>query len=160
VYASTLATPIGRLLIQGDETNIYAIDFSDDELVDTPSSSLTEQAKQQLQDYFCLKRHHFTFPICQSGTEFQQAVWKQLAEIAVGVPISYAALSRRMNNPLAIRAIAAANGKNKLAIVIPCHRVIGSSGDLVGYAGGLWRKRWLLEHEIKLSGIGQSTLAL
>jgi methylated-DNA-[protein]-cysteine S-methyltransferase len=65
-----------------------------------------------------------------------------------------------MNNPLAIRAIAAANGKNKLTIIVPCHRVIGSSGDLVDYAGGLWRKKWLLEHEIKLSGIGQSTLTL
>lgn len=157
MYSSDLTTPIGKLLIKGNKTNIYSIIFSD-EVMDTPSSSLTEQAKQQLQDYFHLKRCHFTFPMLQVGTGFQQAVWKQLSEIEIDKPISYKTLSKRMNNPLAIRAIASANGKNKLTIVVPCHRVIGSSGDLVGYAGGLWRKKWLLEHEIKLSGIGQSTL--
>ncbi len=78
--------------------------------------------------------------------------------IPAGKPISYAALSKRMNNPLAIRAIAAANGKNKLMIVVPCHRVIGSNGELVGYAGELWRKKWLLEHEAKLTQSGQATL--
>lgn len=159
MYSSDLKTPIGRLLIKGNKTNIYSINFSD-EVMDTPSSSLTEQAKQQLQDYFHLTRFHFTFPMLQVGTSFQQAVWKQLSEIEIDKPISYATLAKRMNNPLAIRAIAAANGKNKLTIIVPCHRVIGSSGDLVGYTGGLWRKKWLLEHEIKLSGIGQSTLTL
>lgn len=157
MYSSTLTTPIGTLLIQGNDTSIYSISFSD-EIIDTPSNSLTEQAKQQLQDYFHLKRWHFSFTTLQVGTNFQQTVWKKLSEIEIGKPISYATLAKRMNNPLAIRAIASTNGKNKLTIVIPCHRVIGSSGALIGYAGGLWRKKWLLEHEIKLSGIGQSVL--
>ncbi|WP_202409431.1 methylated-DNA--[protein]-cysteine S-methyltransferase [Hufsiella arboris] len=112
----------------------------------------------QFAEYFKGKRLTFDFPIGQSGSDFRQLVWQELLKIPAGRPISYTELSRRMNNPLAIRAIAAANGKNNLMIVIPCHRVIGANGDLVGYAGGLWRKKWLLEHEAKLTGIGQTSL--
>ena len=133
--------------------------FSDGEAVnavgyyaDVPEENpgeLTELAKGQLKEYFEGSRHRFDFPVRQEGTDFQQSVWKELLNISAGSPISYAALSRRMGNPRAIRAIAAANGQNKLMIVIPCHRVIGSNGDLVGYAAELWRKKWLLDHEAK-----------
>ncbi|HQS06268.1 MAG TPA: methylated-DNA--[protein]-cysteine S-methyltransferase, partial [Daejeonella sp.] len=98
------------------------------------------------------------FPMAQPGTDFQQKVWDELRRIDAGKPISYAALAKRMKNPLAIRAIASANGRNNLMIAVPCHRVIGSNGDLVGFSAGLWRKKWLLEHEAKMTSIGQSSL--
>ena len=94
----------------------------------------------------------------QAGSEFQTKVWLELQNIPIGNTISYASLAKRMANPLAIRAIAAANGKNNLLLAVPCHRVIGSSGKLVGYSAGLWRKRWLLEHETRMTMLGQSFL--
>jgi methylated-DNA-[protein]-cysteine S-methyltransferase len=96
----------------------------------------------------------------QDGSPFQQGVWQELKQIKLGHPISYAELAKRLQNPLAIRAIAVTNGKNKILIAIPCHRVIGSKGDLVGYAGALWRKEWLLKHEANMTGIGQTSLFL
>lgn len=155
---STLQTPIGLLVIEANDTEVYRIDFHEDKTEEVPNE-LTNKAKQQLSEYFDGKRHFFDFPVAQEGTEFQQAVWKELMNINPGSPISYTSLSAKMKNPLAIRAIASSNGKNKLMIVVPCHRVIGSNGDLVGYAGGLWRKKWLLEHEAKMMGIGQTVLS-
>ncbi len=164
MFSSSIQTPIGKLTIKADGDNVYCISCTREELLtmeqpaEETSSSLTELASKQLEEYFAGKRSSFDFPIAQKGTSFQQAVWSELLKIPAGFPISYAALSRRMGNPLAIRAIASANGKNNLMIVIPCHRVIGSSGELVGYAGGLWRKKWLLEHESKMMQIGQASL--
>ncbi len=157
-FTSLLQTPIGSLVIEANETEVHFIGFKDDVKDESPNI-LTEKAKEQFTQYFNGHRQEFDFPIEQTGTDFQQSVWKELLNITAGKPISYAALSEKMNNPLAIRAIASANGKNKLMIVIPCHRVIGSNGDLVGYAGGLWRKKWLLEHEAKMTGIGQTVLS-
>lgn len=157
MFASNLATPIGNLLIEADDEVVFAINFKE-VVAEAVSSPLTELAKSQMQNYFEGKSLDFTFLMQQPGSDFQQSVWQQLLQIPAGSPISYAALSQRMKNPLAIRAIAAANGKNKLAIVVPCHRVIGSNGDLVGYAGGLWRKKWLLDHEARMTGIGQTAL--
>jgi methylated-DNA-[protein]-cysteine S-methyltransferase len=109
---------------------------------------------QQLDEYFAGQRQTFDFPINQKGTPFQQNVWKHLLTIPFGKTTSYLNLSKQIGNVKAIRAIASANGKNKLAIVVPCHRVIGSNMSLVGYAGGLWRKKWLLDHEAKhFSGV-------
>jgi methylated-DNA-[protein]-cysteine S-methyltransferase len=159
VYVSTVQTPIGLLIIEANDNEVYFIGFKD-ETAEELSNIITETAKQQLQEYFEGKRSSFDFPIAQPGTDFQQSVWKELTHITAGKPISYASLADKMNNPLAIRAIASANGKNKLMIVIPCHRVIGSNGDLVGYGGGLWRKKWLLEHEARMMGIGQTVLSL
>ncbi|MFN8406615.1 MAG: methylated-DNA--[protein]-cysteine S-methyltransferase [Sphingobacteriaceae bacterium] len=155
-YCSTLATPIGLCSIRGTDTHICSIYFDKEAIHDVLPNSITEQGKKELQEYFDLKRDQFTFPWLQKGTDFQQRVWRHLSEIPIGWPISYAKLSEKMNHPLAIRAIASANGKNQLAIVVPCHRVIGSSGNLVGYAGGLWRKKWLLEHEAQLAGKEQT----
>jgi methylated-DNA-[protein]-cysteine S-methyltransferase len=157
MYSSSLSTPIGILVVKATDSDVAFIGFHE-EIPADPSNSVTEQAILQFQQYFDGKRSCFDFPIAQPGTDFQQQVWKELLNIPAGKPISYAALSKKMNNPLAIRAIAAANGKNNLMIAVPCHRVIGSNGDLVGFAGGLWRKKWLLEHEIKMMGIGQSAL--
>lgn len=157
-HTSILQTPIGSIVITANDTGVHFIGFKDEIQEESPNT-LTEKAKEQLTEYFDGKRREFDFPIEQEGTDFQQSVWKELLNISAGKPISYTALSEKMNNPLAIRAIASANGKNKLMIVIPCHRVIGSNGDLVGYAGGLWRKKWLLEHEAKMTGIGQAVLS-
>lgn len=156
MFSANLQSPLGNIRILADENRVYEIAFA--EAVGEKPNLLTERAKQQLDEYFGGIRMHFDFPTEQEGTPFKQSVWKALLTIPAGKPISYAAFAKQLSNPLAIRAIAAANGKNKLAIVVPCHRVIGSNGDLVGYAGELWRKKWLLEHEARTSGIGQASL--
>lgn len=157
MYCSTLETPLGLMIVKstGEDLSFIGFDIDDYEL--NPSNS-TELVKLQMQEYFNGERLNFDFTLQQPGSEFQKSVWTELTKIEAGKPISYAALSRKMNSPLAIRAIAAANGKNKLMIAVPCHRVIGSNGDLVGYAAGLWRKKWLLEHEAKITGMGQSVM--
>jgi AraC family transcriptional regulator of adaptative response/methylated-DNA-[protein]-cysteine methyltransferase len=108
--------------------------------------------KKQLKEYFRGKRREFTLELITPGTDFQREVWESLKLIPYGETISYLEQARMMNNPGAFRAVAGANGSNRIAIVIPCHRVIGSDGDLVGYGGGLDKKRWLIDHERKFSG--------
>lgn len=106
---------------------------------------------EQLIEYFQGKRRNFTVPVYQDGTDFQQIVWNELLGIPYGKTISYQTLSKKIGDVKAIRAVGATNGKNKIAVIVPCHRVIGSHGDLTGYAAGLWRKKWLLEHELKIA---------
>ena len=106
-----------------------------------------QQAVIQLQEYFAGQRQTFDFVLNPPGTDFQKRVWQALLDVPFGQTRSYLALSRQLGDEKAIRAVAAANGKNPLWIVVPCHRIIGTNGDLVGYAGGLWRKKWLLELE-------------
>ncbi|HZX57480.1 MAG TPA: methylated-DNA--[protein]-cysteine S-methyltransferase [Mucilaginibacter sp.] len=151
-------TPIGIARIREDEgfiTSVKIMDHCDEEQTTTP---LLTMAARQLDEYFAGERQAFELPIKQRGSSFQQEVWQCLLKIGYGKTVSYLQQSRMMNNPLAIRAIAASNGKNDLAIIVPCHRVIGSDGSLTGYAGGLWRKKWLLEHEAKVLGVGQTKL--
>lgn len=157
MFFSILDSPIGQMVIEATEHEICAIGFPAELPLENPNK-LSEMAKEQFKEYFEKKRKHFDFPMAQPGTDFQQKVWDELRRIDAGKPISYAALAKRMKNPLAIRAIASANGRNNLMIAVPCHRVIGSNGDLVGFSAGLWRKKWLLEHEAKMTSIGQSTL--
>ncbi|TWI96737.1 methylated-DNA-[protein]-cysteine S-methyltransferase [Mucilaginibacter frigoritolerans] len=152
-------TPVGVARITEEDNFITSISIRDEEFeISIPESPVLKMATQQLDEYFEGKRKEFDLPIKQSGSDFQQKVWQQLLKIEYGKTISYLQQSKLMNNPLGIRAIAAANGKNNLWIVVPCHRVIGSNGSLTGYAGGLWRKKWLLEHEASIMGIGQTTL--
>lgn len=152
-------TPIGFARIEDEGSYVCSV-----KSYEAPGDDATEPtpvliiAAKQLDEYFAGQRTIFDFPIRQKGTGFQQQVWQQLQTIGYGETISYAQQSHRMQNPLAIRAIAAANGKNNLWIVVPCHRVIGSNGSLTGYAGGLWRKQWLLAHEARIAGIGQISL--
>lgn len=153
-------TPLGPARITETDGFISGVSASDripqdDENRCTP---LLQQATKEIDEYFAGTRQVFDIPIKQAGTPFQQQVWDELLKIPYGKTISYTQQSERMNNPLAIRAIAAANGKNNLWIVVPCHRVIGANGELVGYAGGKWRKQWLLEHEAKVAGTGQTKL--
>lgn len=141
-------TPLGLTEIQGDEngiSKIYVINETIEITAKIPNE-LTD-AVLQLQEYFDGKRTEFTFSLNPSGTEFQKKVWQELLQIPFGKTCSYLELSKKLGDVKAIRAVASANGKNPLWIVVPCHRVIGTDGSLTGYAGGLWRKKWLLEHE-------------
>lgn len=116
-----------------------------------PKSAIIKSCIKQLDEYFAGKRTEFTVHIAQVGTEFQQQVWTELCKIPYGRTISYMELSKRIGNVKAIRAVGTANGNNSICIIVPCHRVIGSNGELVGYGGDLWRKKWLLEHENKVA---------
>jgi methylated-DNA-[protein]-cysteine S-methyltransferase len=146
-----LPTPIGTARITGDKSGVSAISVLDDPLPDLPlARDLPEplqQAYEQLSAYFSHERQSFDFVINPIGTEFQRRVWDALRGVPYGQTRSYLTLSRQLGDEKAIRAVAAANGRNPLWIVVPCHRIIGSDGSLTGYAGGLWRKQWLLEHE-------------
>ena len=158
LFRSYYQSPLGFLRIGGTDTYISEISFVD-HLEDNdyplagrqgPVSPMVIQCIEQLIQYFQGQRRVFEFPIYQEGTPFQQRVWNELSAIPFGKTLSYLELSRRLGDTKAIRAAAAANGRNNIAIVVPCHRVIGSKRDLVGYAGGLWRKKWLLDHETKI----------
>ena len=141
-------TPLGFTEIQGDENGISKIHVMNEDVeISTKIPEELKEAVLQLQDYFDGKRTTFTFPLNPSGTDFQKKVWDELLHIPFGKTCSYLDLSKKLGDVKAIRAVASANGKNPLWIVVPCHRVIGTDGSLTGYAGGLWRKKWLLEHE-------------
>ena len=142
-----IKSPLGIATITGDENGIAEISVSDEGAVSANVPAILQKAVSQLNDYFEGKRTDFTFKLSPKGTEFQQKVWKELLEIPFGKTCSYMDLSKKLGDVKAIRAVASANGKNPLWIVVPCHRVIGTDGSLTGYAGGLWRKKWLLEHE-------------
>jgi len=143
-----IKTPLGNTLIEGDHLGVSSISTKDiSEAVSTNIPSVLAEAVKQLQEYFEGNRKEFTFPLHIKGTEFQQKVWKSLLEIPFGKTTSYLEQSKKLGNTKAIRAVASANGKNPLSIVVPCHRVIGSNGSLTGFASGLWRKEWLLTHE-------------
>jgi len=155
-YASVIETPIGKITILAEDKFVHEITFAEKEIDGFEQNELTLKVAEQLKAYFDGQLQVFDFPIKQKGTDFQQEVWQNLLTIPYAETISYAKFSE--HKPLAIRAIAAANGKNNLAIVVPCHRVIGSDGKLVGYAGGLWRKQWLLQHEREVAQRGQTEL--
>ena len=138
------------------------LEFTDRKMLETELKSLTRRLdapiiqgankhfdllKQQLEEYFDGRRKVFTVPLCPVGTDFQQSVWVLLQTIPYGSTCSYKQQAASMHKPEAIRAVANANGMNKISILIPCHRVIGDNGDLTGYGGGLWRKKWLLDLE-------------
>ncbi|WP_316840286.1 methylated-DNA--[protein]-cysteine S-methyltransferase [Pedobacter gandavensis] len=160
IYCSILQSPIGPLYIFANEESVIKVTFKESDTQDLSENNISKLAATQLNDYFEGKLKNFTLPLKQPGTDFQQGVWTALQTIEYGDTCSYLEFSKQQNNVLAIRAIAAANGKNNLAIIIPCHRVIGSNGKLVGYAGELWRKKWLLDHERAISKKGQMTLNL
>ena len=140
-------SPLGITTIIGDENGISVISVSDEGNVSIEIPTILQEAISQLNDYFEGKRTDFDFKLNPKGTDFQKKVWNELLEIPFGKTMSYLELAKKLGDVKAIRAVASANGKNPLWIIIPCHRVIGTDGSLTGYAGGLWRKKWLLEHE-------------
>jgi AraC family transcriptional regulator of adaptative response/methylated-DNA-[protein]-cysteine methyltransferase len=157
-------TPLGTMFASAVEKGICLLEFTDRKMLETELKSLSkllnaniiqganlhfDLLKQQLEEYFDGKRKEFTVPLFTVGTEFQQSVWKELQNISYGSTRSYMQQATAMGKPAAVRAVANANGMNRIAIIIPCHRVIGEDGSLTGYGGGIWRKKWLLELEMK-----------
>lgn len=145
-------SPIGNLEIKGDEGGIQSIYFIDDEiryseLVSESYNDELQNCVTQLDEYFNKKRTEFNLKLNPKGTNFQQKVWQELQKVPFGKTRSYLEQSKILGDVKAIRAVATSNGKNPISIIVPCHRIIGSDGSLTGYAGGLWRKKWLLEHE-------------
>jgi methylated-DNA-[protein]-cysteine S-methyltransferase len=148
-------SPIGLLKIGGTDNYIGELTFVDnpDQLTHGQPgiSEVMHQCTEQLIEYFHGSRRKFDLPVHQPGTDFQVRVWGELMEIPYGKTISYMDLAKRLGDPKLIRAAASSNGKNNIAIMVPCHRVIGSDSSLVGYSGGKWRKKWLLGHEFKIA---------
>lgn len=144
---SFIESPLGIAKIVGDENGISEISVLSEGAVTTEIPAQLQECVSQLREYFDGQRNHFDFKLNPQGTDFQQRVWQELLNIPFGKTMSYLDLSKKLGDVKAIRAVASANGKNPLWIVVPCHRVIGTDGSLTGYAGGLWRKKWLLEHE-------------
>ena len=142
-----IKTPLGIARIEGDENGVSAISVLDEGAISISIPEILQNAVNQLNEYFEGKRLNFDLKLNPKGTDFQKKVWKGLLQIPCGKTRTYLEQSKVLGDVKAIRAVASANGKNPLWIVVPCHRVIGSDGSLTGYAGGLWRKKWLLEHE-------------
>lgn len=140
-------SPIGWLKIEASEKSVTGLRFCETKDIGDNPNNVTEEVSKQLQEYFEKKRKYFDLKIEMTGTDFQMKVWKELTFIPYGETLSYLKLSQRLGNVKAIRAVGHANGQNPLPVIVPCHRVIGNDGRLVGYGGGLWRKKWLLQHE-------------
>jgi methylated-DNA-[protein]-cysteine S-methyltransferase len=144
-----LQTPLGTALVEGDADGIQKVSITDNsfptDFVSVPDDLAL--GVRQLNEYFAGKRTVFDLRLNPSGTDFQKKVWEALLRVPFGRTLSYLELSRRLGDEKAIRAVAAANGKNPIWLIVPCHRIIGSDGSLTGYAGGLWRKKWLIEFE-------------
>ena len=155
-----VASPIGgiRLISRGDTlTGVFMLKhkhdpdgFPEEERGDSP---LLDEAARQLAAYFAGSLRDFDLPLAPEGSDFQRQVWDALLRIPFGETTSYLALAKRIGDARHVRAVGAANGRNPISIIIPCHRVVGSDGSLVGYGGGLERKRWLLDHETRVAGV-------
>ena len=166
ILLSRTTTPLGPMFIAATATGVCLIEFVDRRMLETEFKDLqrllntkiitgenghSKQAKKELQEYFEGKRQDFEFSLEHPGTKFQNQVWNGLKDIPYGETRTYQQQAININNPNAVRAVGTANGCNRISIVVPCHRVIGKDGNLTGYGGGLERKRWLLDHELKHS---------
>jgi methylated-DNA-[protein]-cysteine S-methyltransferase len=150
-YKSSFMSPLGWLALKSDGTAVTEISFTDHTVEQEDNCDVLQLCQQQLEDYFCGKRLEFNLPLNPQGTEFQKKVWAELLNIPSGETITYHQLALRLGDAKVIRAAGTANGRNPIAIVIPCHRVIGTGNKLTGYAGGLIRKQWLLDLERTLN---------
>lgn len=152
IYTTFYTSPLGLLKLAATTDFVCGLSFVEEKTpIETEKvvvlPNFLQICTQQLDEYFAHTRKEFTLPLHPQGTDFQQTVWQELQKIPFGKTISYMMLAKRLGNQKVIRAAGTANGKNPIAIIIPCHRVIGADGSLTGYAGGLHRKKWLLEHE-------------
>ncbi|WP_316678386.1 methylated-DNA--[protein]-cysteine S-methyltransferase [uncultured Tolumonas sp.] len=151
IAISYFLSPVGYLRLEADHDGLQSLLLNSppaDELAGlAPSHPVLVLAHQQLLEYFSGSRYDFTVPLAMTGTEFQLAAWHALQTIPYGKTVSYKAIAEQIGRPKAMRAVGMANNRNPIAIIVPCHRVIGANGQLVGYGGGLGMKRWLLEHE-------------
>lgn len=152
-WYTLLDTPLGALCIVGTTQGLTHVEFQDGERPVRPgpdwqeNQGILDEAREQLQAYFEGRRQRFTLPVAPEGTPFQQRVWRELQQIPWGTTTTYREIAERLGQPAAVRAVGHANGCNPVAIVIPCHRVMGANGRLTGYAGGIATKRRLLQHE-------------
>ena len=140
-------TPIGWLKIHASEDGITAIDFDAQPENGDHGNDLTARCKQQMLEYFAGEREEFDVPLAGKGTLFQKSVWRALTQIPFGTTCCYQDIADIIGNRKAVRAVGAANGSNPIPIIVPCHRVIGRNGSLIGFGGGLDKKQWLLKHE-------------
>jgi methylated-DNA-[protein]-cysteine S-methyltransferase len=160
-----VAAPIGRLIVASDGSAVAGVWMANASPSDDQwerrcgTDPVLAEARRELLAYFDGTLREFRVPLAPNGTEFQRRVWTALTHIPYGTTISYADLARRLGNLMAVRAVGAANGRNPIPIIVPCHRVIGSDGSLTGFGGGLDRKRWLLHHEGALAD-GQAELGV
>ncbi|HJU67340.1 MAG TPA: methylated-DNA--[protein]-cysteine S-methyltransferase [Gemmatimonadaceae bacterium] len=154
VLRTRVASPIGMLTLTSNGSALTQMLLAREEEIDAESvpaevDPILVETREQLDAYFDMRLTHFDLPLEPRGTDFQRRVWDSLKTIPFGETISYAELARRIDNPKAVRAVGAANGRNPLMIIVPCHRVIGADGSLTGFGGGIERKRWLLDHETR-----------
>jgi methylated-DNA-[protein]-cysteine S-methyltransferase len=159
-YFCTFDSPVGKLLLTSNgaaltELSLHGPKPNDPKHREQSDDEVLAAAREELAAYFAGKLQRFEVPLAPEGTSFQKRVWQALLDIPFGETESYGQLARRIGNPTAARAVGLANGRNPIAIIIPCHRVIGSNGTLVGYGGGLPRKRWLLDHEARCVEVDQ-----
>ena len=140
-------SPIGNILLVEQDNQLTEVAFTEKDIISMPASELLTSTKNQLDEYFTGQRQEFSLPLKPAGTEFQQKVWQELLLIPYGTTISYQEVANRLGDPKCIRAAGRANGQNPIAIIIPCHRVIGSGGEMTGYGGGIQRKKDLLTLE-------------
>ena len=146
------SSPLGWIEIQASNDAVSSVVFCDDRKSDEQNgSAILTECVRQLDEYFKGQRKTFDIPVSQEGTSFQQSVWNVLTTIPYGKTVSYADVAKMLNKPKSARAVGAANGQNRVWIIVPCHRVIGANGSLTGYAGGIERKKWLLDHEKQLT---------
>ncbi|PTO78195.1 methylated-DNA--[protein]-cysteine S-methyltransferase [Vibrio splendidus] len=151
IYKMLYDAPIGKMIIVSNGVSLIEIDHvNHEELMTSNPDELCQLATKQLDEYFAGKRTSFDLPLQPKGTDFQLKAWVALTTIPYGETISYGEQAKRMDNPKAVRAVGGANGKNPFSIVVPCHRVIGANGTLTGYTGGMNRKEWLLDFELKM----------
>jgi AraC family transcriptional regulator of adaptative response/methylated-DNA-[protein]-cysteine methyltransferase len=158
---TSIGTPLGSMVAVADDAALYLLEFEnrvaltgelrrlerDFGLIGLGSNTVLKRLLAQLEDYFAGESAAFQIPTFQHGTEFQEAVWQVLKRIPPGQTRSYGSIAEGLGEPEKSREVGRANGANKISIIVPCHRVIGADGSLVGYGGGLWRKKWLLDHE-------------
>lgn len=158
VYYDQMPSPIGPLFLVADDEGLREVRLELDRCLQTPLDSWLHspqklaEVRRQLEAYFAGQRQTFDLPLKPLGTAFQQCVWQALTTIPYAATTSYGRISQQIQRPKASRAVGAANGRNPIPIIIPCHRVIGSNGTLTGFSGGLAAKQWLLEHELKCQG--------
>lgn len=146
-YFTYVETPIGLLQLKSNDHGLISILFVEEREDEVMESPLTQLGGKQIQEYFDGQRKSFKLPLILDGTAFQQQVWQIVKTISFGKSLTYSALARQLNQVGSPSAVGQANGKNRFAIVIPCHRLVGQQGHLAGYAWGQWRKEWLLKHE-------------
>ena len=147
MFTDYIDSPLGIVEFKASGQGITLVIFSGNQKTKTKTNEITDSCKQQLTEYFNGDRKTFDLPLDQQGTDFQKSVWNCLTQIPFGQTLSYGDIANILNNPKAVRAVGGANGRNPISLIVPCHRVIGSSGTLTGYAGGIERKLWLLKHE-------------